>query len=160
MKRTNPFLAFLGICLLVPTAAQADKAGDALLQKCVAAESRARTLQAHIILQVKEGGQVIKTAQGTLRLKKPNLAHIALSSSAADMNTIIPSDGKTLTTYRRSEKTYATEAADATGGNVGRTISIEGAVFFNPDMLNQLRATTRRRSPNTGRKVSLLCSSP
>jgi outer membrane lipoprotein-sorting protein len=121
--------------------ARADRAGDALLQKCVDAETKAQAIDANFTHQFKENG-VLRTQTGTLRLKKPNLAHIVVVSAKKETtgNVIINSDGKNFTTYSQSDNDYSQEPSDMAGGNVGRNNIIETALFFNPDLLNRWRS--------------------
>jgi len=135
-------IALLIGCLTVtPMAARADKAGEALLLKCFDAETRARAIDAKFTHQFKDNGAV-RTQTGTLRLKKPNFAHIVVVSAKKETtgSVIINSDGKDFVTYSRSDNDYAREAADMGGGNIARNNVLETAIFFNPDMLNRLRS--------------------
>src|SRR5579871_1019781 len=56
---------------LLSTGAHADKAGDALLQKCMQATARARTLQADFTTRLGFGPETTKV-HGLLQLQKPN----------------------------------------------------------------------------------------
>ncbi len=121
-------------------AAHADKAGDALLQKCFEAETRATTLEARFTHQHKESGQA-HTQTGTLLLQKPNRAHIVVNSRKGQgSNVVIHSDGSKFVTYTYAENAYAQEASDPTGGNVARNNINETKIFFYPDYLNRLRS--------------------
>ena len=125
--------------LLFASLAHADKAGDALLQKCFEAETNATTLEANFTHQRKESGQT-RVQTGTLQLKKPNLAHIVVNSSKGQgSNIVINSDGRQFVTYTYADNAYATEIADMAGSNVARNNINETKIFFFPDYLNRLR---------------------
>jgi outer membrane lipoprotein-sorting protein len=126
---------------LLPGICRADQAGEALLQRCVEAEGAAQTLDARFTHQFMENG-VLRTQTGTLRLRKPNLAHIVVVSGKQEStgNVIIHSDGSRFVTYSSSDNDYATEPSDMAGGNVARNNILETAIFFNPDQLNRIRA--------------------
>lgn len=127
---------------LMPLAAvsYADKAGDALLQKCFEATTNASTLQASFTHQHKEKGQT-RTQTGTLLLQKPNRAHIVVNSRKGQgSNVVINSDGSKFVTYTYADNAFAQEAADPTGGNVARNNINETKIFFFPDYLNRLRS--------------------
>ena len=122
-----------------PALAHADKAGDALLQKCFEAETNATTLEADFTHQHKENGQT-RVQTGMLQLKKPNLAHIVVNSSKGQgSNVVINSDGQKFVTYTYADNAYATEIADIAGSNVARNNINETKIFFFPDYLNRLR---------------------
>lgn len=126
--------------LMLPSVVQADKAGDALLQKCFEATTNASTLQAAFTHQHKENGQA-QTQTGTLLLQKPNRAHIVVNSRKGQgSNVVINSDGSKFVTYTYAENAYAQEASDPTGGNVARNNINETKIFFYPDYLNRLRS--------------------
>jgi len=108
---------------------------------------RARTLQADFVTTKKTNGQA-EVIRGTLKLKRPNLAQIVMNGTGGTNNVTTLSDGRTLITYMRSDNEYLKEAADIGGGNVARGGLLEAMVFFNPDTLNQFRAT------GTGVKVT------
>ena len=125
-------------CILaaLPCRSTADAAGDAMLDKCIQAESRMTTLQANFTLQ----GSDITSTHGELFLKKPNIAHIVVNRAGSSGSIISHSDGKTLTTYSSDDKQFAREPADISGGNVTRDCEVlEAAAFFNPDLLDRMR---------------------
>jgi outer membrane lipoprotein-sorting protein len=137
--------AKLGIVLvllaMVPPIARADKTGEAWLQKCLDAETRAGSISAQFTHEFKENGQ-LRTQTGTIEIKKPNFAHIVVVAAKKETtgNVVINSDGKNFITYSQSDNDYALEAADVGGGNIARNNILETAIFFNPDMLNRLRS--------------------
>ena len=126
-------------CAALPTMSHADKAGEALLQKCFDAETKATTLEASFTHQFKENGEM-RTQTGTLQLKKPNLAHIVVNSSKGQgSNIVLNSDGKSFVTYTYADNAYSTVVPDLTGSNVARNNINETKIFFFPDYLNRLR---------------------
>ncbi len=141
MKTLQIALLLMGPLVLAALPTRADKAGEALLQKCLDAETKAQSIDAKFTHQFKENGMV-RIQSGTLQLKKPNLAHIVVVSAKKETagNVIINSDGKNFVTYSQSDNDYAREAADMGGGNIARNNILETALFFNPDMLNRLRS--------------------
>jgi peroxiredoxin/outer membrane lipoprotein-sorting protein len=147
--KTKTVMLLLSSLALAPVSACADKAGDALLQKCVDAETKAQAMNAHFTHQYKENGN-LRTQTGTVQLKKPNMAHIVVVSAQKETtgNVIINSDGRNFVTYAQGANDYSREPADMGGGNIGRNNILETAIFFNPDLLN------RWRSLATGIKVA------
>ena len=137
----------LGSMMVVPMRAQCDVAGDALLQKCIDAETKCRSLQADFTMETKQGGTA-STAHGTLKLQKPNLGLITTSEGRRGVDTTYASDGKKLFTYVRADNEFLSEAADPAGGNVGRKAGVEASTFFYADTLGQLTAQ------GTGLKIS------
>lgn len=130
-----------GVLMAGTAAASADRAGEALLQKCVAAEGHAKSLEANFTMVRKIGsGAQTSVLSGTLKLKRPNFAQLVMTGARGESNVTILSDGKTLITYFRSDNEFLSEPADPYGGNVARISSVEAAAFFNPDVLNQYRA--------------------
>ena len=119
--------------------ARADKAGEALLDRCIQAETKAALVQADYSSEIVRGRQTVKV-KGHFLLKKPNIAHIVYSGSGGEKDETVHSDGRRLLHYMASEKQYTREAPDMSGGNVVRMASsLEAMVFFNPDLLNQFR---------------------
>ena len=130
-------------CMMLSTmsigVARADKAGDALLDRCIQAETKAPLVQADYSSEIVRGKQTVKI-KGHFVLKKPNVAHITYSGSGGEKDETIHSDGRKMLHYMESEKQYTKESPDLSGGNIVRmTNSLEAMVFFNPDMLNQFR---------------------
>jgi len=126
----------VALAALIPVSALADAAGDAMLDKCIQAESRVTTIQSNFTLQ----GSDITPTHGELYLKKPNIAHIVVYRSGTSGTVVSHSDGKTLTTYSSEEKQFSREPADSSGGNLTRDCEIlEAAAFFNPDLLDRMR---------------------
>ncbi|HLK58054.1 MAG TPA: redoxin domain-containing protein [Chthonomonadaceae bacterium] len=125
--------AAVGMLCAWAQAARADAAGDALLQKCLDAETRTQTIQGDFTIQQNGGAD-----KGTLLLKKPNVAHIVLTAMSDDSR-ILHSNGKILTSLDTTENFYHTQPADLSGGNVvSGVMSPEAQIFFNPDLLNRL----------------------
>jgi outer membrane lipoprotein-sorting protein len=149
VKRLFKSSLVIGSMALFSLPALADRAGETLLQKCVDAETKARSLEGKFTHQFKENGN-LRTQTGDLALHKPNMAHIVVVSAKKETtgNVIINSDGKNFVTYSQSDNDYSEEPTDMAGGNVGRNNILETAVFFNPDLLN------RWRSLATGVKVA------
>jgi thiol-disulfide isomerase/thioredoxin len=115
---------------------RADTAGDAMLSKCIEAESRISTLQCSFTVQ----GSGTTPSHGELLLKKPNVAHIVMTAQGSSAPTILHSDGRTLTTFSSGDNQYSREPADISGGNVIRSCGLlEAAAFFNPDLLDRMR---------------------
>lgn len=136
----NKLLVYFAVTLLIsPTLARADKAGDALLEKCVEAEGKLKTLQASFTLKQETGAQT-RSLHGTMKLQKPNRALITLQGGQASDSRTLASDGRQFTTYYSADNEFLKEAADPSGGNIGRVASTEVTTFFNPDVMNQIRA--------------------
>jgi peroxiredoxin/outer membrane lipoprotein-sorting protein len=134
--------AVLGIgpvLLLISLAARADRAGEALLAKCVEAEGKLKTLQASFTLRQEMGAQT-RSLHGTMKLQKPNRALITLQGGQASDSRTLASDGRQFTTYFSADNEYQREAADPSGGNIGRVATTEVTAFFNSDVMNQIRA--------------------
>jgi thiol-disulfide isomerase/thioredoxin len=159
-KRTPYNLILLLAWSFIPAVSRADKAGDALLQKCFEAETNAATLEADFTHQRKENGQT-RVQTGTLQLKKPNLAHIVVNSSKGQgSNIVINSDGRQFVTYTYADNAYANEIADIAGSNVARNNINETKIFFFPDYLNRLRfAATGARITGAVTVGSVACKS-
>ena len=119
--------------------AAADTAGEALLQKCVNAEAKLKSVQANFTLKQETGAQT-RALHGTMKLQKPNRALITLQGAQASDSRTLASDGKKFTTYFSADNEFQLEAADPSGGNIGRVTSTEVTCFFNPDVMNQIRA--------------------
>lgn len=132
-------LACLILSTLAAVSARADKAGDALLDRCIQAEKQTQLVQADYSSEIVRGRQTVKV-KGHFVLKKPNVAHIVYSGSGGDKDETVHSDGRKMLHYMESEKQYTKETPDLSGGNVVRSAnSLEAMVFFNPDLLNQFR---------------------
>ncbi|MCW3099919.1 MAG: hypothetical protein JWL77_5537 [Chthonomonadaceae bacterium] len=137
----RPRTLFLLFCLgtITAGAARADKAGDALLDRCIQAETKTPVLQADYSSEIVRGRQTVKV-KGHFVLKKPNVAHIVYSGTGGEKDETVHSDGRKMLHYMESEKQYTRETPDLSGGNVVRMASsLEAMVFFNPDLLNQFR---------------------
>jgi outer membrane lipoprotein-sorting protein len=137
----RPRTLFLLFCLgtIAAGAARADKAGDALLDRCIQAETKTPVLQADYSSEIVRGRQTV-TVKGHFVLKKPNVAHIVYTGTGGDKDETVHSDGRKMLHYMESEKQYTRETPDLSGGNVVRMASsLEAMVFFNPDLLNQFR---------------------
>jgi outer membrane lipoprotein-sorting protein len=139
MIRPRTLLILFCLGTLTSGAARADKAGDALLDRCIQAETKTAVVQADYSSEIVRGRQTVKV-KGRFVLKKPNLAHILYSGAGGEKDETLHSDGRKLFHYMDSEKQYTREAPDMSGGNVVRMASsLEAMVFFNPDLLNQFR---------------------
>lgn len=139
MNRPQTLLLLCCLGTVAAGAARADKAGDALLDKCIQAETKTQLVQADYSSEIVRGQQTVKI-KGHFVLKKPNVAHIVYSGSGGEKDETVHSDGRNMLHYMESEKQYTKEAPDMSGGNVVRMAnSLEAMVFFNPDMLNQFR---------------------
>lgn len=139
MNRPRTLLMLFCLGTITMGAARADKAGDALLDRCIQAETKTPVLRADYSSEIVRGRQTVKI-KGHFVLKKPNLAHIVYSGIGGDKDETVHSDGRRLLHYMESEKQYTREAPDLSGGNVVRMASsLEAMVFFNPDLLNQFR---------------------
>jgi peroxiredoxin/outer membrane lipoprotein-sorting protein len=130
-----------------PAVARADAAGNALLQQCIDMETKTRSLQADFTIQTKQGGRAV-TTRGSLKLQKPNLARMTVFGGPDGDEVTYASDGKKFFTYIRADNEFKSEAADPSGGNVGRKACLEATTFFYPDTLNQLS------SQGTGVKIT------
>lgn len=136
--KTRLFSILTGTALLLPLAAHADKAGEALLQKCIAAQTRLKSLQADYQITERSGNHA-RQMRGTLRLKKPNLAHIRWSAGGkGGLET--SSDGRRLVVYNLARKVYDETPVDAQGGNISRSQVIEAIAFYSSDLLTRFRA--------------------
>jgi len=129
----------VGASMVWPLGARADKVGDALLEKCFDAEAKLKSIQASFTLRQEMGAQT-RSLHGTMKLQKPNRALITLQGSQASDSRTLASDGRQFTTYFSADNEFQREAADPSGGNIGRVASTEVTVFFNPDVVNQIRA--------------------
>lgn len=139
MYRPRMLLILCCLGTIAAGAARADKAGDALLDRCLQAETKTPVLQADYSSEIVRGRQTVKV-KGHFVLKKPNVAHIIYSGSGGDKDETVHSDGRKMLHYMESEKQYTRETPDLSGGNVVRMAnSLEAMVFFNPDLLNQFR---------------------
>ncbi len=142
MKSSKTLFTIYAVLAIVLGArpAWADKAGDALLQKCVDAEGKAQTLAADFTHLSRLEGQT-RVQTGKIQIKKPNFAHIVITAPKNETsgNVVIHSDGRQFLTYSPSDNTYAQEAADVSGGNIARNNIVETNIFFNPDLLNRYR---------------------
>jgi len=145
MRRHAPL--FVVALLFTPGCVRADAAGEALLQKCVDAETKLRSLQASFSVR-EEAGAAARSLRGVMKLQRPNRALISIEGGQpADARTLA-SDGRRFIIYHSADNEFERQAADPSGGNVGRAASLEATVFFNPDVLNQLRAA------GTGAKIA------
>jgi outer membrane lipoprotein-sorting protein/peroxiredoxin len=147
MKSLMKSLLVAGCLLCGGADVRADKAGDALLEKCVDAEAKLKSLQATFTLRQETGAQT-RVQHGTIKLQKPNRALITLEGSQASDSRTLASDGRQFTIYYSADNEFQREAADPSGGNVGRIASTEVTVFFNADVMNQIR------SQGTGIKIA------
>lgn len=139
MNRPRTLLMLFCLGTITGRAARADKAGEALLDRCISAETKAALIQADYSSEIVRGRQTVRV-KGHFVLKKPNLAHIVYSGLGGDKDETVHSDGRKLLHYMASEKQYTRETPDMSGGNVVRMAnSLEAMVFFQPDMLNQFR---------------------
>ena len=142
-----------GTCLVF-RAALADTAGDAMLDRCIAAESKLNALQADFTLQ----GSDITPISGRLALRKPNVAQITVNRKGSSDRVVLHSDGKILTIYSTEENTYSREAADVAGGNITRDCEVlEAAAFYNPDLLDRLRFGHRAKLIATATLMGVPC---
>src|SRR5690348_14619391 len=108
--------------LFLATPAHADAAAEALLQKCVDAETKVKSLQASFTLR-QETGTDTRVLHGVMKLQKPNRALITLQGSQASDSRTLASDGRQFTIYYSADNEFQREAADPSGGNVGRVAS-------------------------------------
>ena len=139
MHRPRTLLILFCLGLIMPGAARADRAGEALLDRCIQAEAKAPQIQADYASEIVRGRQTVKV-KGHFLLKKPNVAHVVYSGSGGLNDETVHSDGRKMLHYMASEKQYTRDAPDMSGGNVVRMVSsLEAMVFFNPDLLNQFR---------------------
>ena len=139
MNRPRTLFCLFCLGTITAGAARADKAGEALLDRCIQAEAKAGQIQADYSSEIVRGRQTVKV-KGHFVLKKPNLAHIVYSGIGGAKDETLHSDGRKMLHYMASEKQYTRETPDLSGGNVVRMAnSLEAMVFFNPDMLNQFR---------------------
>lgn len=126
-------------CLAISSVASADTTGDALLQKCIEAEGRIKAMEANFTLR-QESAAGSRALRGSLKVQKPNRALITMQGGQTSDARTLASDGKQFTTFYTADNEFQREAADPSGGNVGRAATTEVTVFFNPDVLNQMRA--------------------
>ncbi len=133
------FLCWAIVILSAPAYARADKTGEALLEKCVEAQGKLKSLQASFTLKQETGAQT-RSLHGTMKLLKPNRALITLQGGQASDSRTLASDGRQFTTYYSADNEFLKEAADPSGGNIGRVASTEVTAFFNADVMNQIRA--------------------
>lgn len=139
MNTVTKHLLTVALLLAVASPALADAAGEKLLEKCVDAEAKLKSLQANFTLRQEMGAQT-RVLHGTLKLKKPNSALITMQGAQASDSRTLASDGKKFTTYFSADNEFQKEAPDPSGGNIGRSANTETTVFFNSDVLNQIRA--------------------
>lgn len=143
--RRSAWRAAALICVGVAAggAAQADEAGDALLKRCIAAETKAQTLQTVIQTRVAAEGKPDVITYYLVQMKKPNLLHATVNSldgKATIVHRILNSDGKMLFSYVPSTKKVVKELPDRDGGNLWAPLGLEVGAFFKPEILSSLRA--------------------
>jgi outer membrane lipoprotein-sorting protein len=131
MKRTLlPLLGAASLAALLAPGARADEKADALLKQ-VAEKTRAtKTLSADLTLSMQrpDGGQNMN-AQGTVKLMKPNYAHIAVKG--AGMPQVMASTGKDFYVLLPDNQ-YQKTAATPGGSNINLLWAMPIAYFFNP----------------------------
>ena len=106
-------------------AARADEKADALFKEIQAAYTAAQSLTAEIVMVSRSGGNEFKS-EGTVKLKRPNLARIEMTGRAA--RTVV-SDGKTLWNYTPASNQYQKLNADEQGRNI--IYATPASHFFN-----------------------------
>lgn len=132
MTHTKPptavvWLALASLACAFPV--QADEAADRTLKEVAAATRAVLTQSADMTLTQSSGGPVT-TAQGTIQLKKPNLARIELGKP---FQQTIASDGKSVWLVENAKQRYQKEDAKPTGNQVASFTMIPVGMFFDPD---------------------------
>jgi outer membrane lipoprotein-sorting protein len=121
-----PLVAALVLAALA-LPARADEKADALLKQVRQALGRLQTLQAD--LEVTGAGE--KPLQGTLALKRPNLARIELKPP---IEILIVSNGKDLYQYMKAGNQYQKSAVDVRGANIEFPYTMDLVQgFFQPE---------------------------
>lgn len=121
--------ASLALGIVAQAPARADAKADELLAKTTAAYKAAKSLTADISITMSQGAQ--KFAQtGTLRLRKPNLAHVEMLTP---VKMTIMSDGKSVYTVL-ADKQYVQQPVDSGGmAQVESRVGLPAALFFGRD---------------------------
>ena len=122
-----------------PCLAKADAPAEALFQKCVDAEEKSRSIQGNFSIKKSVGGNS-QTLKGAFKLQKPNKARITFKGSDSGDEKILNSDGKKFTNYIVADNEFENSTSDPSGGNIGRAVNLETSVFFNSDILGQMKA--------------------
>ena len=117
---------------------RADGIAEAMLERCIVAEGRANSLQAGYRRETRAEGRVT-VIEGSLQLRKPNMALVRIRGAARDEDVIYRSDSLNFVTYHPARNEYVSQAADAAGHNIESTGCLEAALFFNPELLRSYR---------------------
>ena len=133
-------LTFCLFFILLVNSSFADNPAEALFQKCVEAEDKTKSIQANFTIKRMVGANV-QSLKGALKLQKPNRVRVNFrgGDSGSD-DRILNSDGKKFINYIVADNEYEVSSPDPSGGNIGRALNLETSVFFNSDILGQMKA--------------------
>jgi outer membrane lipoprotein-sorting protein len=134
MHERNLWIAGVGL-LLTTLAGPAQAQGDAdrLLREMRAAYGRLQSLTADLTLTRRHGGETIRL-QGTVKLRKPNLARVELSGP---FSRTIVSDGKTRWTWFSEVNRYRKEAIHPRRASDIQVLWARPvSLFFDPERLS------------------------
>ena len=138
MTVTRIVLAWLFFVL--PSMAEAQINGNALLERCITATMKARSLQANLSITGVGRFQNTKIT-GFLQLERPNRGRIEITTTESPDPIRRYCDGKLLS-YFVDKEHYGLEEASDDGDNLIRDCRCNEALyFFKPEELRVLRAT-------------------
>ncbi|MFT3880614.1 MAG: DUF2092 domain-containing protein [Gemmatales bacterium] len=131
MKPTTPLSVFFSLLLVCSAqVVRADDQGDLILKEVAAATKATKTLSADMILtQTTDKGTT--TTIGTVKLKKPNFAHIVIDSGKSSEYSIT-SDGKTVWLSEKVRKRYQKNVAKPDGSGLASFTIIPVGMFMEP----------------------------
>jgi thiol-disulfide isomerase/thioredoxin len=138
--RIGALLTMWLLAICAPAMASAQTTGDQLLERCIKATAKVRSLQADISVQGAGKFQYIQI-KGSLRLEKPNRGRIELTTTESGGPIRRTCDG-TLLTYFVDSTHYVLEEASDDGDNLARDCRCnEPLYFFRPEELRIVRST-------------------
>jgi outer membrane lipoprotein-sorting protein len=152
-RRLWPATIAVAVLAAAPVA-RADSKANAVLADAKAATRAVSTLTADLTLSHKPPGKsAMRSATGSVKLKRPNLANIRLSGA---FPTTLVSNGTRIWTPRPGSTEYVQTTADPEGTNIEVLWALPINFFFNPsvDVFELPAGASFRRLPD--RKVGAL----
>lgn len=139
--RSRPFVFMALLCsiMTISSSARCDQPAESLFQKCVETEDRTKSLQANFTIKRTIGANA-QSLKGVLKLQKPNRVRVNFRGGDSSDDRILNSDGKKFMNYIVADNEYEVSSPDPSGGNIGRALNLETSVFFNSDVLGQMKA--------------------
>jgi outer membrane lipoprotein-sorting protein len=126
----------LMLAVTAPVSSRADEASEALLKKVATATKSIQTLSADLELsqnvQTGDGKKHDQKLQGTVKLKRPNLARISVGQGSDSMQEVA-SNGTDL--YQVFGNQYIKRTPGANGQNIQAMWAFQVNMFFNPNQL-------------------------